>query len=906
MREPKEPSSQDERPEPLVAGTEFFERMVAEASDAVITADSDGTIVYANEAVENLLGYTPTTIRGKQFRELVPERLHDRYDGWFDRHTEGDGGTPLDEETYEVTGLTADGEEVRLSVSGFAHESDGQQLFTGFIREAPTRSRSAERLREEEALVEEIFDTSPIAFAVRDEDGELLRANDRAAELVGVSSDELPFDGDTSEWTVYDTEGNRLSEDEYPVGQALETGEPIYNEDVIVERPDGKRVHLSVNVAPVYDRGEIRRVVSAAEDITELKQTQFELEAQRDELETELSEVFSRVTDAFFALDTDWNFTYVNDEAEELLARTETELLGESIWEEFSEAIDTTFQREYERAMDEQKPVSFVEYYPPLSTWFEVRAYPSETGLSVYFRDVTERKQRERELERYETIVETVEDGIYVVGADNEFSMVNSAFAELVGYDPDDLVGTDPSRLYSEEIREAAVRLQQEIIDGERTAATVEHPLQTGDGDTFQAETTFTVRWTDEGDHERIGVTRDITERKERERELQNRVEQQRALSEFSQYALEANSLDDLFDEAVELVADVLDHDYCNVLELHPEAGELLLRSGVGWCDGIVGSATVADDRESQAGYTLLAQEPVVVEDLDAEERFSGPDLLTSHGVKSGISTIIGTSDDVWGTLGIHDTEHRSYADHDVQFVQSIAHILLTSIKRQEHERELQAQNERLDAFASMLAHELRNPLEIAQIYLDMGIENLAKDDDESSLREVERALDRIEGMIDTLLVVTRQGGDVDNTEPIDLGEKAREWWEELDPDGTLAVETDREIVADSSRLRHLLENLYRNAVEHAGPGVTLRVGDLSDEPADDTVGFYVEDDGPGIPDEERDEVFEPGYSTSNVGIGFGLAVVQQLVGAHDWDCEIAESEDGGARFEFTGVETPE
>jgi signal transduction histidine kinase len=208
--------------------------------------------------------------------------------------------------------------------------------------------------------------------------------------------------------------------------------------------------------------------------------------------------------------------------------------------------------------------------------------------------------------------------------------------------------------------------------------------------------------------------------------------------------------------------------------------------------------------------------------------------------------------------------------------------------------------NERLDAFASMLAHELRNPLEIAQIYLDMGVESMVGDEeDAASFREVERALDRIEEMIETLLVVTRRGGSVDTTEPVSLGEVARAWWDETDPDGTLAVETDREILADPSRLRQPLENFYRNAEEHAGPGVTVRVGDFSD-------GFYVEDDGPGVPPEERGEVFDPGYSTSNVGIGFGLAVVQQLVDAHGWDCELTESGSDGARFEFTDVETPE
>ncbi|WP_137286389.1 PAS domain S-box protein [Halorussus salinisoli] len=1167
-------------------GDDFFEKMVASANDAVITADADGTIVYANEAVEDLLGYAPTEVRGRQFGEFVPDRLRDRYDGWFDRYTEGDDGTPLDDETYEVTWVTADGEEMRLSVSGFVHVSDGQQLFTGFVREARDPDASTERLREEEALIEEIFDTSPIAVTVRGADRELLRANERAAELVGVGSDQLLYENDGEDeeegWTVYDTEGEPLTRDEYPVSHAYETGEPVYNEEVIVEQPSSKRVHLSVNAAPVKDDGEVKRVVSAAEDITELKETQFELERRHEELETELSEVFSRIADAFFALNDDWQFTYVNDEAEELLLSREEDLLGENVWEVFSEAEGTTFQRKYERAMETQEPVSFVEYYRPLSTWFEVRAYPSETGLSVYFRDVTERKEREQELERYETIVETVEDGIYTVGTDGTFSMVNSAFTEITGYDDEELIGTRPSRFYDEDIEATIEQRQREILAGELSSATVEHDLETADGDTLRVEVTFVARPTDDG-HERIGVLRDVTERKERERELRNRVKQQRAVAEFSQAALTDRSLDDLFDEAVELVCETLGHDYCKVLELFPEDGELLLRNGVGWDEGIVGSATVADDRGSQAGYTLISDEPVVVENLETDDRFSGPELLETHGVKSGISTVIGSPDGPWGILGTHHTETGTYADHDVQFVQSIAHILSTAIRRRErereleryetivetiddgvyaldsderfvmvndafcemtgydreqlvgepastvhseaisetaaemsetaadrpenavlefdlqttdgdtipvetrfgpyrydetrfartgvvrdvtqrkwfeqtltalhessrellqletesavsesvlrtaadvlgiegaaiylwddeeahlvptanteyvadifgdlpafepgdtaitweafadgrtiafddvretdlthredtplrsgiwiplgshgvlavvseevagfgsdekqladllaataeaaldrverererreHERKLEEQNERLDAFASMLAHELRNPLEIAQIYLDMGVERaVGEGDDGSAFREVERALDRIEEMIETLLVVTRRGGSVDTTEVLNLGEVAREWWDDLDPDGTLAVETDREILADPSRLRQLLENLYRNSEEHGGPNADVRVGDLED-------GFYVEDDGPGIPPEERADVFEPGYSSSNVGIGFGLAVVEQLVEAHGWDCEITESESGGARFEFTNVEFAE
>ena len=97
-------------------------------------------------------------------------------------------------------------------------------------------------------------------------------------------------------------------------------------------------------------------------------------------------------------------------------------------------------------------------------------------------------------------------------------------------------------------------------------------------------------------------------------------------------------------------------------------------------------------------------------------------------------------------------------------------------------------------------------------------------------------------------------------------------------------------------RLEQLLENLFRNAVDHAGEDVTVTVGDLDDE-------FYVADDGPGISDDERDRVFEDGYSTVEEGAGLGLAIVAGIAEAHGWSVTVTESEDGGARFEVTGVE---
>lgn len=173
-------------------------------------------------------------------------------------------------------------------------------------------------------------------------------------------------------------------------------------------------------------------------------------------------------------------------------------------------------------------------------------------------------------------------------------------------------------------------------------------------------------------------------------RELRDCIEQERALSTLTQRALEDPSLASLFDDAAELVGDVLGHDYSGVFELESAERALALRNGCGWDDGAVGSASVASDNGSQAGYTLREADPVVVTDLSNDARCSRSDLLERHGATSGISAIIGPVEDPWGVLATHDTTPRTYADHDVNFVRSVAYVLYTARERQARSRELE------------------------------------------------------------------------------------------------------------------------------------------------------------------------------------------------------------------------
>ncbi|TYL39834.1 histidine kinase [Natronococcus pandeyae] len=151
--------------------------------------------------------------------------------------------------------------------------------------------------------------------------------------------------------------------------------------------------------------------------------------------------VYDRITDAVFALDEEWRFTFLNEQAERVLRRDEEELLGTALWNAFPDAVGSTFQQEYERAMETQEPVTFEEYLESLDAWFEVRAYPSETGLTVYFRETTDRVRREDQIQTREQALQDA----YEVLADPDQPLVDqiSSLLEVVR----ETVGTEYATL---------------------------------------------------------------------------------------------------------------------------------------------------------------------------------------------------------------------------------------------------------------------------------------------------------------------------------------------------------------------------------------------------------------------------------------------------------------------------
>ncbi|WP_424001595.1 PAS domain S-box protein [Haloarcula salina] len=472
-----------------------------------------------------------------------------------------------------------------------------------------------------------------------------------------------------------------------------------------------------------------------------------------------------------------------------------------------------------------------------------------ERGLEQYsllandIENAVERARAERARERHLEAIETAREGISILDENGTFRYVNEAYADLYGYTPEEMHGEHWALIYPDD----EVHLATEEILPAVAEEGYWHGESTGlraDGSTFTED--HVVSQTASGDL--VCTVRDLTDRREREDALQQRT---RMLEEapvgitLSDPSREDNPLvyaNERFEELTGYDAETVRGRNCRFLQGEDTAPE-----------------TVA---ELRAG--IADRERVTVElrnyRADGSEFWNRVTVAPLRDASGEVTNFVGFQEDV--------------------------------TERKRHERRLEAKTERLERLASAFSHDLRNPLDVAR-----GNLRLARAEcDSDALDDVERAHERMAALIDDLLTVARGGDPVDDGDQLDLGALVAECWQGVaTKDATLDIQADRTVEADRSRLRQLIENLLRNAVEHGGEGVTVTVGDLEG-------GWYVEDDGPGIPPGHREEVFEADFSTGETGTGFGLRIVEQVAGEHGWSVRVTESDAGGARFEITGV----
>jgi PAS domain S-box-containing protein len=501
------------------------------------------------------------------------------------------------------------------------------------------------------------------------------------------------------------------------------------------------------------------------------------------------------------------------------------------------------------------------------------------------------------------------------VGSDGTVLRANDAELEALGYSREEYVDHHIANFHAD----------QEVIDDilERLSAgevleDYEARMVCNDGSIRHVLIDSSVHWQDGEFINTRCVTRDITERKEHERELKQRARQQQVVADLGEFALETTDLDKLMDRASRQVADILDNEYCKVLDLDPDAEELLLRHGVGWRDGIVGEATVSSiETNSQAAYTLANNHPIVVEDLQTESRFSGPELLTSHDVRSGLSTIVGPFDEPWGILGTHDTERREYSEEDVSFVQSIANILAEAIERQQYQQELEQlvadleeSNERLEQFAYAVSHDLQEPLRMVSSYLQLLERRYGDELDEDAEEFIDFAVDgaeRMRAMTESLLEYSRVETQGYPLEPVELESVLEDSLTNLrvrieESDAEIAVDELPRVEGDPEQLRQVFQNLLENAISYSG-----------DEPPQITVTaerrgrkwvIVVKDEGIGIDPDDQERVFEVFQRLhsreEHEGTGIGLALCKRIVERHGGEIWVDSEPGDGAAFSLT------
>lgn len=481
-----------------------------------------------------------------------------------------------------------------------------------------------------------------------------------------------------------------------------------------------------------------------------------------------------------------------------------------------------------------------------------------------------------RDTDFFRSLVENGSDAIVSIDPTSTIIYANQSVERVFGYEPEELIGEDLTAIMPDRFHVPHMEAIDRYLDtGERTLDwnSIELPAERKDGSEVPLSITFEEH-SYEGQRIFSGIMRDISDQKAHEERLRTlqavardlmRLRDPTAIAERTVAAAERALGFPIvsvfrYDDATEHLRPVA----------HSAAVEETFAEVPDLGEGSLAWAAFESGEPKEYVAAGDGEMPVYRRDGPVESEYIFP-----------------MSD--YGCLLMSSTERQAIDDRALSLAQILAANAEVALERAERESERERQRERLERFASIVSHDLRDPLQTAKATLAV-----ARAGDESALDDLDDVFDRMDELIGDVLTLAKQGRAVGETERVDVGEAAAAAWATVDAgDATLESDDPPTVSADSERLRTLLQNLFGNAIEHAGATVTVRIGGLGDD-----AGFYVEDDGPGFGDADVDRLFEYGYSTEADNTGFGLNIVSDIAEAHGWRIEATAGTDGGARFE--------
>jgi PAS domain S-box-containing protein len=668
---------------------------------------------------------------------------------------------------------------------------------------------------------------------------------------------------------------------------------------------------------------------TVSRDITERKK----IEEEKNELGRRNRSILESITDAFFALDRDWRFTYVNPQAETVLEREPGDLIGKILWEVYPGLSGSEFETAYRAAMNERTPATVTAYYPDHERWYEVHAYPASDGITIYFRNITERVRTEENLRRiqhdterrrrlYDTILSTTPDLVYVFDLDHRFTYANEVLLQMWGKTWDEAIGKNCLELGYEPWH--AEMHDREIEQVKRTGQPIrgEVPFAGTFGRRIY-DYIFVPIFGADGEVEAVaGTTRDVTERKQ----IENRS---RFVMQIDEAVRPLETPEEVTQTLARLLGEYLGADRCAYAEVERDENHFYIPGDYtrGAMHSIVGRYAMSDFG-AEVLRLMRENKPYVVNDVDNDPQVAKPDLAAYRqtGIQAVICVPLHKNGRFAACMAVHQKVPRQWTTEEIELVSFVSNRFWESIERariikslnesfiREHEarESAEAANRVKDEFLATLSHELRTPLNAILGWSTMLRGGTLNEQEAArALETVERSARAQSQLIEDLLDISRiiTGNlrlEIRSIDPAKVIEAAVD---AVRPAAAakrieLEVALDSDVAtisADPARLQQIVWNLLSNAVKF-----TARAGrvNLRLERVESHLEISVSDSGKGIAAEFLPFIFDRFRQADQTttrrqgGLGLGLSIVHQLVEMHGGTIQAESEGDGrGAKF---------